>query len=91
MNWEVGRVYRTRSNGLARISSVDPVLMATNIGMNFDYPLSIEGNAQIRGGDLIELVREQHEADALASPGSIPSKEAVNVRHAAFVNRPTCG
>jgi hypothetical protein len=75
MNWEVGRVYRTRSGHLARIQTTKP-LMAICMDGGFIYSYTDDGKCeQPLGSDLMEPVREQHEADALASvKAGAPSK-----------------
>jgi hypothetical protein len=75
MMWEVGRVYRTRVGRLVRIESSTP-LSAKALDDKITYFFNSIGESKSSTElDLMELVREQHEANALASSKSgAPSK-----------------
>lgn len=95
MNWEVGRVYKTRDGSLVRVISQDRFRTLEMKTFNYTAEFCFHPETGIVAGmphlDLMELVREQHEADALASSKSGAPTRALNVRHGTSVDGKKCG
>ena len=72
MNWEVGRLYRTRGGRFVRIETAAPLTARLVTEPNTIHSFNSLGECmETTACDLMELVRQQHEADALASAGSV--------------------